>query len=142
MRHEIRGRVIDSFTGDGIGGVRVEAWDKDFLVDDFLNWAVTRSDGSFKIIFDESAFQDLFDKTPDLFFKVYCYNEQLVSTENSVVWNVAATQTGVEIKAPHPRPHAPTERHIYLKIERLEGYCPVMPQDKVVPPVQYGRDCM
>ena len=30
MRHEIRGRVVNSFTSDGIGGVRVEAWDKDF----------------------------------------------------------------------------------------------------------------
>jgi hypothetical protein len=34
------------------------------------------------------------------------------------------------------------ERHIYLKIVRLEGYNPVKPQEKVVPPVQYGRDCM
>lgn len=39
MRHEIRGRVVDQFTGDGIGGVRVEAWDKDFLAEDFLGFA-------------------------------------------------------------------------------------------------------
>ena len=39
MRYEIRGRVIDEFTGDGIGGVRVEAWDKDFLFDDYLGSA-------------------------------------------------------------------------------------------------------
>jgi hypothetical protein len=60
MRHEIRGRVIDQFTGDGIGGVRVEAWDKDFGLDDFLGFASTRSDGSFSVTFDESAFRDLF----------------------------------------------------------------------------------
>ncbi|MDQ3812787.1 MAG: DUF1929 domain-containing protein, partial [Armatimonadota bacterium] len=27
-------------------------------------------------------------------------------------------------------------------IERIENYSPVMPQEKAVPPVQYGRDCM
>ncbi len=143
MRYEIRGRTIDSFTGDGIGGVRVEAWDADFLFpDDFLNWAVTRSDGSFLIVFDSSAFQDLFDKSPDLYFKVFCYNELLVSTAGSVLWNVASAHTSVEIKVPHPSPPARVERHIYLKIERLPGYSPVKPQEKVVPPIQYGRDCM
>jgi plastocyanin len=143
MRYEIKGRVIDSFTGDGIAGVRVEAWDADFLFpDDFLNWATTRTDGSFTIVFDEAAFRDLFDKTPDLYFKVFCYNELLVSTEGSVLWNVQDPYVGVEIKAPHPQPYTPTERHIYLKIERLDGYNPVKPQDKVVPPVHYGRDCM
>ena len=49
MRYEIRGQVVDSFTGDGIGGVRVEAWDKDFGLDDYLGWATTRSNGAFSI---------------------------------------------------------------------------------------------
>lgn len=144
MRHQIKGRVIDSFTGDGIGGVRVEAWDSDlFFVDDFLGSATTRSDGSFSITFDESAFQDVFfDRRPDLYFKVYCYNELLVSTEGSVQWNVEEPHKGVEIEAPHPTPLPFTERHIYLKIERIEGYSPVWPQEHVVPPIQYGRDCM
>ena len=41
MRHEIRGRIIDQFAGDGIGGVRVEAWDRDFRLDDYLGLAIT-----------------------------------------------------------------------------------------------------
>jgi hypothetical protein len=44
------------------------------------------------------------------------------------------------IQAPHPKPPTCDERHIYVKIERIENYSPVQPQDKVVPPVQYGRD--
>jgi plastocyanin len=36
----------------------------------------------------------------------------------------------------------PPSVDVYLKIERVEGYSPVWPQEKVVPPVQYGRDCM
>lgn len=143
MRYMIRGRVIDQFTGDGIGGVRVEAWDKDFLLDDYLGSATTISDGAFSIPFDDSAFRDVFfDNWPDLYFKVFCYNELLASTEGSVLWNVSNPQIGVEIKASLPSPPVCDERHIYLKIERIENYCPVKPQDKVVPPVQYGRDCM
>lgn len=143
MRYEIRGRVVDQFTGDGIGGVRVEAWDKDFGLDDYLGSATTISDGSFSIGFDDSAFRDIFfDNWPDLYFKVYCYNELLASTENAVLWNVKAPQVGVEIKARHPKPPVCDERHVYLKIERIENYSPVRPQEKTVPPVQYGRDCM
>lgn len=143
MRHEVKGRVIDQFSGDGISGVRVEAWDKDFGLDDYLGSAGTRNDGSFSISFDDSAFGDIFfDKWPDLYFKVYCYKELLASTEDSVLWNVRQPQTGVEIKASYPKPAVCDERHIYLKIERIENYSPVRPQDKVVPPVQYGRDCM
>jgi plastocyanin len=143
MRYEIRGRVVDSFSGDGIAGVRVEAWDKDFGLDDYLASVSTITDGSFTIKFDQAAFADLFDRWPDIYFKVYCYNELLVSTENSVLWNVKNPQVGVTITAQHPKPPAcGVERHIYLKIERIEDYSPVQPQDKVVPPVQYGRDCM
>jgi plastocyanin len=144
MRHQINGRVIDSFTGDGIGGVRVEAWDSDFFFpDDFLNWAMTRSDGSFSMAFDESAFREFFfDNWPDVYFKVFCYNELLVSTEGSILWNVKSPHLGVEIKAPHPPPLPHTERHVYLKIERIEHYSPVFPSDHNIGAAEYGRDCM
>lgn len=143
MRYEIRGEVVDSSAGDGISGVRVETWDKDFGLDDYLASATTISDGSFSIGFDDSAFRDIFfDKWPDLYFKVYCYNELLASTEDSVLWNIKEPEVRVTIKARYPKPRVCDERHIYLKIERIENYSTVEPQDKVVPPVQYGRDCM
>jgi len=104
MRYEIRGRVIDAVSGDGIGGVRVEAWDKDFGLDDYLGVATTITDGSFVISFDETAFRDLFDQWPDLYFKVFCHDTLLASTEDSVVWNVKQPTVGVTIKAQHPAP--------------------------------------
>ena len=143
MRYEIKGQVVDEFGGGGIGGVRVEAWDKDPGIDDHLGSASTLGDGSFSISFDESAFSDLFlDKRPDLYFKVYCYNQLLVSTEGSVMWNVSDPQVGVTIKAPHPKPLPCNERHIYLKIERIEHYSTVFPTDHPIAPAEYGRDCM
>src|SRR5687768_2047133 len=142
MRYEIRGRVIDEF-GNGIGGVRVEAWDKDLVLDDHLGSASTISDGSFTIVFDESAFAGIFfDKRPDLYFKVFCYNQLLVSTEDSVRWNVSDPHIGVTITAPQPKPLPCDERHIYLKIERIDHYSPVFPTDHPIAPAEYGRDCM
>lgn len=64
------------------------------------------------------------------------------STEHAVLWNIKTPQVGVEIKARHPKPPVCDERCIYLKIERIENYSPVIPQEKAVPPVEYGRDCM
>jgi plastocyanin len=142
MRYRIAGRVVDSFTGDGIGGVRVEVWDKDFVIDDYIGSATTVSDGTFTIRFDDAAFREFFDRIPDLYFRVYCRNELLASTENSVLWNVTQADLGVTIKARHPKPPDCAERHVYLKIERIENYSAVKPQTKVVPPVRYGRDCM
>ena len=119
MRYEIHGRVIDSFTGDGIGGVRVEAWDKDFFLDDYLVSATTLTDGSFAMSFDQTAFADLFDQWPDLYFKVYCYNDLLVSTENDVLWNIRNPQVEVTIKAPHPKPPACGEPNANIAPARL-----------------------
>jgi len=33
-------------------------------------------------------------------------------------------------------------RDIYLKIVRMQDYCPVAPDTHVAPPIEYGRDCM
>ena len=57
MRYEIRRRVLDEF-GNGIGGVRVEAWDRDLGLDDHLGSASTISDGSFTLVFHHGAFSD------------------------------------------------------------------------------------
>ena len=70
------------------------------------------------ISFDDSAFRDIFfDNWPDLYFKVYCYNELLASTENSVLWNVSNPQVGVTIKAP-PSQAAGVRRAAHLSEDR------------------------
>ena len=143
MNYEVKGKVVHATTHAGVPNVRVEAWDKDSQVDDYLGSTSTAADGSFKIIFTQSQFWDsLLDIRPDLYFKVFHCGKLLANTKNSVIWN-ASSKTNVEIKVTHT--HAEpvcVERHIYLKIERAEGYSPVFPQEKVAPPISYGRDCM
>lgn len=66
MQYRIKGRVIDSVTGDRIGGVRLEVWHKGF---DHPGSATTISVDSFSAGFDESAFRDIFfDNLPDAYF--------------------------------------------------------------------------
>jgi plastocyanin len=144
MNYVVRGKVVEEHTGSGLAGLRVEAWDYDPGRDDYLGSAVTQHDGTFEIVFNEYLFRELFtDYNPDLYFKVYSGAALLVSTQDSVIWNVKKTVTAVTIKVPYVPEQPPCViRDIYLKIERIEGYSTVRPQEKVAPPIQYGRDCM
>lgn len=123
----ISGRIIDRKTHCGVSGLRVEAWDKDLIVNDLIGSTITDDQGAFQLEFDESDFQDLFlDRKPDLFFKIF-HNTQLIgSTENSVLWNVEAgeTEVAIEVEVPTNGSHngnqpggTPMTRHgqLYLR---------------------------
>jgi hypothetical protein len=90
----ISGRVVDQ-NNQGVKGLRIEAWDKDRIRNDLVGEYITEGDGTFRIDFQESYFQEVFgDQRPDLFFKVYDNDKLIHSTENSVLWNV---ETGREV---------------------------------------------
>lgn len=90
----IQGRVIDSNLHIGAPGLRVEAWDKDLIVSDLVGVAITDAEGTFRLEFESAYFQELFaDRLPDLFFKIFHKDELIRSTENAVLWNVAAGET-------------------------------------------------
>ena len=144
MPFTIIGKVLDRTTGAGAAGVRVEAWDKDVVYNDYLGHDVTDAEGNFRITFSEYFFFDLFtDHWPDLYFKVFYEGAEIASTEDSVIWNVRSptTEVTIEVDLP-PAKEEWVERDIYLKIERIENYSPVRPEEKAPPPIQYGRDCM
>jgi hypothetical protein len=82
----------------GIANMKVEAWDKEMIVDDFVGSAVTDSKGRFVITFTRKYFNELFlDRKPDLFFKVYHKDKLVKSTEETVLWNLEKNKTDIEI---------------------------------------------
>jgi hypothetical protein len=96
--YTIIGSVVSGKTRQGMPDLRVEAWDKDIIADDFLADATTDSHGSFRMEFTHSRFQGLFfDRKPDLFFKVFDGGRLIHSTENSVVWNLKKAEQRLEI---------------------------------------------
>jgi len=141
MGYIINGRVVDA-ADSPLPGLRVEAWDKDPGADDYLGWAETDANGNFVIAFSDYSFQDVFEVYPDIYFKIFHCDHLAHSTEDSVLWNAKkAVDVKIVVKAKlHAHPCG--ERHIYLKIERIDDYSPVRPQAKVAPPITYGRDCM
>ena len=85
---KIKGKVVNRETHEGLRGLRVEAWDKDLLLNDLVGSSLTTENGVFDIQFDESYYKNLFvDRKPDLFFKVFKGHELIKSTEDSVLWN-------------------------------------------------------
>ena len=101
MNYLVKGKVLDQRTGAGIGGLRVEAWDKDPSADDYVGFDFTREDGSYEIVFDQGMYQELlFDCWPDLYFKVYRDQILLLSTEDSVAWDLRTPVHEIDLVIP------------------------------------------
>lgn len=101
--YRISGSVIHQTTGQGVAGLCVEAWDKDLIFNDLVGSTVTDAQGTFRIEFNQSYFNELFlDRRPDLFFKVFRGSQLIKSTEYSVLWNLDIGDTAIAIEVNIP----------------------------------------
>src|ERR1044072_4950186 len=95
----ISGRVLNRNTGQGIAGLRIEAWDKDLIFNDLVGSSTTDAQGAFQIEFGRSYFKELFlDRHPDLFFKVFQGDALVTSTEDRILWNTEVGNAEIVIE--------------------------------------------
>ncbi|HEY8411675.1 MAG TPA: galactose oxidase-like domain-containing protein [Pyrinomonadaceae bacterium] len=143
MNFQIKGGVVEQGKRKGIGQVRVEACDVRGFVEDYIAYSLTDDDGSFVITLAQDMVRDMFPRDPlEVFFKVWCGSQLLCNTEDGVHWTTDQPDVHVRIEATKPKPMAWSERHVFLKIERMEGYSPVKPLEEEAAQEEYARDCM
>lgn len=107
----ISGRVIDQFD-QPVGGVLVEAWDKDWHdhwhtdwgdYNDFVGSDTTKQDGSFQITFRTEHYHELEpDQWPDVYFKLY-RGGMLIAQPREILCNLrdGDTEVTLAVALPH-----------------------------------------
>lgn len=102
-KFRVFGRITAKSTGKALGGLIIKAYDKDFIMNDFVGETKTHSNGNYQIRFREVDFSDLFgtEKKPDLFIKVYnSLGKQIGSSIKNVVMDTGFdTQIDFEVEA-------------------------------------------
>ena len=66
----VHGYITDT-KGNGLKGLKVSLYDKDLLFDDQLGTTSTDQDGYFKISYKKEKFNELYEKNPDIYLKVF-----------------------------------------------------------------------
>ena len=85
----LTGTVFNTNSGRRADGVTVEIWDKDRIgQDDALGTVMSDTEGVFVVTFNKGEFKDLiFDRKPDLYFKVIHNGNTVLNTESNPIWN-------------------------------------------------------
>jgi Tc toxin complex TcA C-terminal TcB-binding domain/Neuraminidase-like domain/Salmonella virulence plasmid 28.1kDa A protein len=95
----LKGTIVSKADKKPIEGLRVEAWDKDLLIDDLVGSAVTNKTGKFEIKFDSKYYSEIIvDRRPDIFFKVFKGDKLVADTANNVLWNISDPETIITIE--------------------------------------------
>jgi hypothetical protein len=85
----ISGAVLEADTRRPLPGLFVKAFDEDHVFDDVLGSAVTGDDGSFEIVTELRDFREIFERRPDIFFRLSRHpgGKVVHSTEQGVAFD-------------------------------------------------------
>ncbi len=101
LEYRVGGEVVEKETGRPLPGLLVRVFDKDELYNDLLGEARTDDAGRFEVRYAGGDFQELFDKRPDLFFRIFdAEGAQLIHTTEESVRVDAGADEQVRIEIP------------------------------------------
>jgi len=111
----IDGAVTELQSGAPLPGLFVKAFDKDLFFDDLLGSDVSNAHGRFRIVTELRDFSEIFERRPDLYFRVYRSDRRTLvhTTERAVRWNAGPFST-VAIRIPWKQLHDPEAVQVVL----------------------------
>jgi hypothetical protein len=80
MSFRVSGQVRELEGKRGIPNLVVSAFDKDLFFDDLLGEAVSDEKGNFQLTYEGRAFQEIFDKRPDIYLRIKTPDGRLFHT--------------------------------------------------------------
>jgi hypothetical protein len=99
-KYTVSGTVVNQADDQPIVEIKVNAYDKDLLRDDFLAIAVTDEKGAFTLSFDTSDFKDFGElRGPELYFVVIDGGTVVLTTEDDPIKNAQASDAPIVLKA-------------------------------------------
>lgn len=122
--YTIQGQIIHEQSKQGLPGLRVEAYDKDYITkDDFLGEDQTVEEGRFTIRFTSKQHREwIFDNKPDLYFRVFDGATLIKDTVDNVCWNISDPEIEIVIAVNIPiedEPPAPDPVDVFPFFGRL-----------------------
>jgi 5-hydroxyisourate hydrolase-like protein (transthyretin family) len=97
----VKGTVVEQESGKPMAGLRVRAYDKDWVFDDDLGETRTDAAGRFEISYTDVQFRDLEETQPDLYLRVYdAAGERLLYSSEKAVRRSALMVEHFDIRIP------------------------------------------
>ncbi|HET6630513.1 MAG TPA: hypothetical protein VFG91_12120 [Woeseiaceae bacterium] len=98
------GTVVEQESGQPLAGLRVRAYDKDWVFDDDLGETRTDAEGRFEISYTDVQFRDLEETQPDLYLRVYAADgERLLYSSEKAVRRSALVVEEFDIRIPREK---------------------------------------
>lgn len=100
----VKGTIVEQESGKPLDGLRVRAYDKDWVFDDDLGETRTDADGRFEISYTDVQFRDLEETQPDLYLRVYdASGDKILYSSEKAVRRSALVVEHFDIRIPREK---------------------------------------